>query len=187
MISQTALEFCNSLGELPVRSNRAANSYEGSDHEDTHLNRPRGVQHAGSHDRTMLGESQGQSLGEAQVGKVATLCDHLCLLGTRESEDEIQRKPRAVAPHLLIESLGRHTIKSGQVRIDDHALAPDQQNPPLNRTWRCQCSRGRHAHAALSLSPGVAAICDHLVIAFVRPGREAIAMSEIERAVVDRA
>ena len=70
-----------------------------------------------SHDRTVLSECQGKDRRILESRKVVEICDHLRLLFFGKAENEILRKTPLVASHLLIESLGGHTVEFSQIRI----------------------------------------------------------------------
>lgn len=62
-------------------------------------------------------------LGEFQVVEVVAICDHLRLLGLSESVAEIFGESLSVSFDLLIEPLGRDSVKPCKIGIDQHGLS----------------------------------------------------------------
>jgi hypothetical protein len=120
-----ALKLIELQGKLSVRSQHSAHAHERTHDKYANLNRPLGVQDAGSHDRTMLGEGIGQARREFQEGKVVAICDHLGLLARRQLEHEIVREPFDVPFGLLVEAFGGDSIGRGEIVAEDDALASD--------------------------------------------------------------
>jgi hypothetical protein len=59
------------------------------------------------------------------AGLEVTICDlQFFEFGIREPEHEISRKSSDVTLDGLKHGLGRDTVKSRQIRVDDHTLAP---------------------------------------------------------------
>ncbi len=63
---------------------------------------------------------------------MVAICDHLGLLTFAELEHEIRREALQIAFHLLVKTLGRHAVNHGQIRIQRHPVAANQQNRTLN-------------------------------------------------------
>jgi len=63
---------------------------------------------------------------------VVAICDHLGLLVGGQLEHEVARKAALVSLHLLVEPSRRYPIKRGQIRIEDHLLATNEQDPSLD-------------------------------------------------------
>ena len=80
-----------------VRREQLAQFHERAHHIQTDFHGALRIQHRRYHQRTVLGKCIGQSLGEFELGKVVTVCDHLILLGLAELKHELEREARYYA------------------------------------------------------------------------------------------
>jgi hypothetical protein len=64
--------------------------------------------------------------------EVVAICDYLFFLVFGQLKREILRETLGIPFDLLIESLGRHAVKLGQVGVNNYTLATDDQDGMLD-------------------------------------------------------
>jgi len=72
--------------------------------------------------------SGGQRLCEFQVLKGVAICDHLGLLLLGETVSKIFGESLGIAFDLLVEPLGRYSVKTRKVGIDQHGVSTKKKN-----------------------------------------------------------
>jgi hypothetical protein len=86
-----------------------------------------------SHQRAVFGERAGQHRGELEPYEVVTDCDHLSLLRRAEKEGKIGGDAFLIAFDCLVERLGGHPVKFGQVGIENDFPLADREDAPVER------------------------------------------------------
>ena len=110
-----------------VLRNHDPEFYKGSDDVDTRFCGPGGIEHAGRHDRTMLGECKRLCFRIFQSGKVVAFCDQFRFFFRGELKHEVFGETAPVAFDLLIQPFGGYSVKLCQVGVDDYFFAADHQ------------------------------------------------------------
>src|SRR4029453_880920 len=102
--------------------------------EDTRLNGPRRVEHAGRHDGSVFGEGVRQSPRVFERFETAAARNQAVALLLGKLKHEIGRKAIGIPPNRLIELLGAHLVKTSQIAIDEHLVLADDKNERFEMT-----------------------------------------------------
>ena len=162
MVRNPLFEFRQPAGEFSTFRQEPADLDERANDENADLHRALRVQHASSHDRTVLGERIGERLRELQARQVVAICDHLQLFRVGKLEQEITRKPATIALDLLVETLGADALEPREIGVNDHTLSTDQQDAPFDCTDFDKSGLCGH-----SCGSELVAFCDHLTLSIV--------------------
>jgi hypothetical protein len=132
-----------------VRGEQFAQMHESTYDVDAHLDGARAVQDGGGHDGAVFGEHVGRKSRIAVLlGTGRNLRPVQSLgLGSGEPEHEIFREARGVALDLLVQALGGDAIEACEFRIQEHALAAQDEDGTADVV-------NRHKSWALCLSHG---------------------------------
>lgn len=105
---------------------------KGTNDKHAHRHSFSAVQDRRGHDGSVFGEGRGILRRELELGEVVTVCDYLQFLLTGETEGKVFGEAVCVAFDGLVERFCGHSIKLGQIRIEDHSLTANGQDDRLD-------------------------------------------------------
>ncbi len=131
-----SFEPCHALLQIPIHDKDLLEPDERSDDEDARINGCPGIEHASSHDGSVLGEGEWQPPGILESFEVVAICDHLVSLAGMQLEKEIRGEFQAISANLLPEPASRHSVQLCKVTVYDDPASPDREDPGFDGIGR---------------------------------------------------